>query len=413
MSAAASDSETARPASGPLLGVRVIDLTATLMGPYCTQLLADMGADVIKVEPPQGDTTRYLQQGHRPGMSEMFTNLARGKRSIVLDLKQPEALAVLERLLAGADVCLHSMRHRAVERLGLAYERVRQLRPDIIYANLYGYGRSGPYADWPAYDDTIQGIAGLARLQERVVGEPRYVPTVMADKIAGMTAAYAIAMALFHRQRTGEGQELEIAMFETMVSFLMVEHIGGALYDPPQGETLYQRAIAPHRRPYATLDGYLSVLIYNDRQWQRFVALAGHPPALCDPRFADLASRSRHVDEMYQHLAEVLATRSTADWLEALQQAGIPAVPLRSLQELTEDPHLLQTGFFQSQQTKEGRLRFPGIPTRFSRTPGRIREAAPRLGEHTRAVLAEAGCSAEQIDQLLRNGGAAEALDSD
>ena len=264
---------------GPLAGIRVLDLTATLMGPYCTQILADMGADVIKVESPYGDTTRYLPDGRKPGMSGMFVNLNRGKRSIVLDLKSEGGREILAALTRKCDVFVHSMRFEAVKRLQLSYDDVKQISADVVYANLYGYSRQGPYAEWPAYDDTIQGISGLAMLQAEVMGEPRYVPTVMADKVAGLTAAYAVVMALFHRERTGEGQEIEIGMFETMVSFLLVEHIGGSLFDPPIADPTYRRAVTPHRRPYKTADGYVSVLIYNDKQWARFVTIAGAPRA--------------------------------------------------------------------------------------------------------------------------------------
>jgi crotonobetainyl-CoA:carnitine CoA-transferase CaiB-like acyl-CoA transferase len=395
-----------RAPKGPLAGIRVLDLTATLMGPYCTQILCDMGADVIKVESPAGDTTRYLPDGCKPGMSGMFINLNRGKRSIVLDLKSSGGREVLSRLVQRSDVFVHSMRFEAIRRLGFCYEAVARLRSDIVYANLYGFGRHGPYADWAAYDDTIQGISGLAMLQAEVMGEPRYVPTVMADKVAGLTATYAIAMALFHRERSGEGQEIETGMFETMVSFLMVEHMGGSLFDPPIADPTYRRLVSPHRRPYRTADGYISVLIYNDKQWDRFVAIAGEPPELLHARFATLESRARHIDEVYAAIGEVMTSRQTDEWIRALQGAGIPAVPLKSLKELLSDPHLEQTGFFVNRQTKEGRLRFPGIPTKFSKTPGRIREAGPLLGEHTVAIMQEAGFTAAEIDSHLRAGSA-------
>jgi crotonobetainyl-CoA:carnitine CoA-transferase CaiB-like acyl-CoA transferase len=395
-----------RPGRGPLAGIRVLDLTATLMGPYCTQILADMGAEVIKVESPLGDTTRYLQGGKGPDMSGMFVNLNRGKRSIVLDLKSAGGREILEQLARRSDIFVHSMRLDAILRLGIGYDAVKLLRPDIIYTNLYGYSRLGPYADWPAYDDTIQGISGLAMLQAEVLGEPRYVPTVVADKVAGLTAAYAIAMALFHRQRTGEGQEVEIGMFETMVSFLMVEHLGGSLFDPPLADPTYRRAVTPYRRPYRTADGYVSVLIYNDKQWARFVDVAGDVEELRNPAFATLESRARHIDQAYAAIGKVMLMRRTDEWIRSLQAEGIPAVPLKSLKELMTDPHLEQIGFFVSQDTPQGLLRFPGIPTLFSKTPGEIRGAGPRLGEHTVAILREAGYTDAQIEQQLRVGAA-------
>lgn len=406
MTSESQSSASDRSPSGPLSGIQVLDLTATLMGPYCTQILADMGADVIKVEGPQGDTTRYLQGGKDPDMSGMFVNLNRGKRSIVLDLKTAGGLEVLEGLVRRSDVFVHSMRLDAIRRLGMSYDEAKIIRPDIVYTNLYGYGRTGPYAEWPAYDDTIQGISGLAMLQAEVLGEPRYVPTVVADKVAGLTAAYAISMALFHRQRTGEGQEVEIGMFETMVSFLMVEHIGGSLFDPPLADPTYRRAVTPYRRPYQTADGYVSVLIYNDKQWARFVDIVGDVEELKNPSFATLDSRARHIDAVYAAIGKIMPTRRTDEWIGDLQAAGIPAVPLKSLKDLMADPHLEQVGFFVGQETSQGRLRFPGIPTLFSRTPGSIRSAGPHLGEHTVAILQEAGFSEMEIARHLSTGAA-------
>lgn len=390
-----------------MTGVRVLDLTSTLMGPYCTQILCDMGAEVIKVESPDGDTTRYIQKGKKPGMAGMFVNLGRGKRSIALNLKDPRGIEALARLIERSDVFVHSMRHEAICRLGLSYDEVVKIREDIVYAGLYGYSRRGPYSGWPAYDDTIQGISGLAMLQASVTGEPRYVPTVIADKVAGLTAVYALLMALFHRQRNGEGQEVEVGMFESMVSFLLTEHIGGSLFDPPIDDPVYRRAVAANRKPYRTADGYLSVLIYSDKQWDRFVSMAGSPAQLRDPRFRTLELRSQNIDDVYQEVAEVMAQRSTEEWLKDLREAEIPASPLKSLKELLHDPHLEEIGFFESRQTKEGPLRFPGIPTWFSKTPGKILEAGPMLGEHTIEVLEEAGYSRAEIRAHLSEGIAA------
>ncbi|MEU1521520.1 CoA transferase [Nocardia rhamnosiphila] len=371
--------------TGPLAGVRVIDLTAMVMGPYCTQIMADMGADVIKVEPPAGDNTRHISVGPEPGMSGVFVNVNRGKRSVVLDLREPAGTTALRELITGADVFIHSMRGKAVAALGFGYEQVAAINPAIVYTNCYGYGRRGPAADRTAYDDTIQAECGLPHVQELLTGTPGYVGTIMADKIAGLTAVYATTMALFHRERTGEGQEVEVAMFETMAAFMLVEHANGALFDPPLGSAAYPRAVTPERTPYRTADGYLSALVYNDKQWTAFVT-AVRPP-WNRPEFATLAQRARRIDTVYAHLRETFATRTTAAWLELLDSLDIPAAPVRSLDDLFDNPHLNEAGFFETVDSPDGPLRFPGPPTWFSRTPGRVSGPAPRLGAHTREVL--------------------------
>ena len=258
-------------AAGPLAGLVVADLTAMVMGPYCTQIMADMGADVIKVEPPGGDITRFVSQGPAPGMNGVFVNINRGKRSIVLDLRTEQDKEVLRHLVARADVFIHTMRASAIARLGFSYAEVSAINPSIIYSNCYGYGRGGPDRDRPAYDDTIQAECGLPAVQEMLTGEANFVGTIMADKVTGLTALYATMMALYHRERTGEGQEVEVAMFETMASFMLVEHANGAIFDPPVGSANYHRAVAPNRRPYQTRDGHISALVYNDKQWALFM----------------------------------------------------------------------------------------------------------------------------------------------
>nr|WP_314075414.1 CoA transferase [uncultured Roseococcus sp.] len=273
---------------GTLAGLRVLDLTAVLMGPFCTQILADHGAEVIKVEGPEGDTTRQLPVSRAPGMGAMFFNLNRGKRGISLDLKRPEGRAALLRLAESADVFIHAMRADAMTRLGLTYADLRAVNPRIIYANMYGFSRRGPYAAWPAYDDTIQAMSGMAALQGRMNGAPAYSATLVADKVSGLTALYAVLMALLHRNRTGEGQEIEVGMFETMANFVLTDHVNGALFDPPEGEPVYPRAASPHRRPYRTKDGWIAVLIYNDKHWRAFVELTGQPEWARDPRFSTL-----------------------------------------------------------------------------------------------------------------------------
>ncbi|GAB7143449.1 CaiB/BaiF CoA transferase family protein [Mycobacterium riyadhense] len=375
--------------AGPLVGVRVVDLTAMVMGPYCTQIMADMGADVIKIEPPQGDDTRYISVGPAPGMSGVFVNVNRGKRGVTLDLKSDSGQTALRALIEGADVFIHSMRAKAVARLGFSYAEVAAINPAIVYTNCYGYGRRGPNKDLPAYDDTIQAACGLPSVQEQLTGEANYVGTILADKVAGLTALYATMMALFHRERTGEGQEVEVGMFEAVASFMLVEHANGAMFEPPLGAAVYPRTVAPNRRPYRTCDGHIAALIYNDRHWAAFVD-AVRPAWACE-RYATLEARAREIDTVYALLAETISQRSTEEWLKLFRELEIPASALSSPAALFDDPHLNAVGFFETVSTGNGPVRFPGVPTWFSRTPGRVAGPAPELGAHTAEVLGELG----------------------
>ncbi len=375
--------------AGPLSGVRVVDLTAMVMGPYCTQLLADMGADVIKVEPPGGDGTRYISPGPVPGMSGVFVNVNRGKRSVVLDLQSESGAIALRELIKTADVFIHSMRSKAINKLGFSYENVSELNPSIIYTNCYGYSRRGPDGDLPAYDDTIQAECGLPIVQQMLTGEANYVGTIMADKIAGMTALYATVMALYHRERTGEGQEVEIGMFEAMASFMLVEHANGMLFNPPIGPANYHRAVAPNRRPYQTKDGYISALVYNDKQWAQFMEAV--QPHWRSDEFATLEQRAKQINKLYGLLGETFRERTTQGWLDLLHKLGIPAAPLRTPDELFDNPHLNAIGFFQTVKAPYGEMRFPGVPTWFSKTPGEVAGPTPLIGQDTQAVLEELG----------------------
>ena len=374
---------------GPLGGVRVIDLTAMVMGPYCTQIMADMGAEVIKIEPPDGDNTRYISVAPTPGMSGVFVNVNRGKRSVVLDLRAAPGVAALRALIESADVFIHSMRAKAVAKLGFDYPSVAAIRPDIIYTNCYGYSRRGPDKDLTAYDDTIQAECGLPAVQQMLTGEASFVGTIMADKIAGMTALYSTVMALYHREKTGEGQEVEVGMFETMASFMLVEHANGAIFDPPLGPAVYPRAVAPNRRPYRTRDGQIAALIYNDKQWSAFIE-AVRPPWAGD-QYATLKQRAQQIDKVYALLAETMRERTTGEWLTLFRKLDIPAAPLRTPQELFDNPHLNAVGLFETVETPQGRMRMPGVPTWFSRTPGRIAGPAPELGAHTQEILGKLG----------------------
>ncbi len=322
-------------------------------------------------------------------MGGVFVNVNRGKRSVTLDLRSDDDKATLRALIKQGDVFIHAMRSKAIAKLGFSYEDVAAINPSIVYTNCYGYGRRGPYRDFTAYDDTIQADCGLPYAQQQLTGEADYVGTILADKVGGMTALYATTMALFHRERTGEGQEVEVSMFETMASFMLVEHANGAMFDPPLSSAGYPRALSPKRKPYQTKDGQISALIYNDKQWNKFIEAV--QPSWADEKFSTLEKRAQQIDTVYSLLAETFKERTTAEWLELLRSMDIPAAPVRTLDELFENPHLEEVDFFQTVDSANGPVRFPGVPTWFSQTPGKVHGPAPRCGEHTREVLEELG----------------------
>ncbi|MBV1918099.1 MAG: CoA transferase [Sphingomonadaceae bacterium] len=373
--------------SGPLLGVRVVDLTTMVFGPYATQIMADLGADVIKVEPPGGDATRVINGGPAPDMGGVFTNINRGKRSVELNLTRETDRDALRRLIADADVFIHAMRHKAITKLGFDYEAVRKIKPDIIYTNCYGYSRRGPDGDKPAYDDTIQAECGILHVQALMNGEPGFAATIMADKIAGMTALYATLAALFHHANTGEGQEVEVGMFETMASFMLTEHASGQLFDPPIGPAHYHRAVSPNRKPYKTTDGYIAALVYNDKQWNAFMEAL--KPDWESETFDTLKKRAAQIDRVYALLGETFADRTTQEWLDFLTPLQIPCAPVKSTDDLFDDVHLNAIGFFEKVDSDVGTIRYPGVPTWFSRTPGKISGPTPHVGEHNEEVLAK------------------------
>jgi crotonobetainyl-CoA:carnitine CoA-transferase CaiB-like acyl-CoA transferase len=391
--------------SGPLEGVRVLELTSVVLGPWACQILGDLGADVIKVEPPGGDSNRQIGPARSPLMGAFFLTCNRNKRSIVLDLKQAAGREAVLRLAARTDVLVHNYRPAALARLGLEYEVVRQVSPRLIFCGAYGYSRRGPYRDRPAYDDSIQAASGLAALQQAISGEPRYVPTILADKATALAVVSAVTAALFHRERTGEGQEIEVPMFETLVSFVMAEHLFGQVFLPGEGAAGYTRLLSPHRRPYRTLDGYLAVLPYLDEHWRAFCEAAGRRDLAEDPRFGTLHARQAHIDEVYEETARVIATRTTAEWHDVLGRTGVPATDVNSLDDLLTDEHLCAIGFWQQMRhPTEGTLRLPGMPVAFSATPGTIRRHPPRLGEHSLEVLRDAGFDDAEVAALLAHG---------
>lgn len=394
--------------SGPLAGLRVLDLTSVLMGPYATQLMADMGADVVKIEPPGGDTVRGIGPMRNPGMGNIFLHVNRNKRSLVLDLKQSDGLAAFYRLAENADVVIYNIRPQAMRRLGIDFERLQAINPRIIYAGLYGYSEAGPYAGKPAYDDLIQGATAVPSIMSIASGdEPRYVPLTLADRTVGLMASNTILAAVVSRAKTGLGQQIEIPMFETMVQYVLSDHLGGETFVPAIGTTGYSRLLVKERRPYRTLDGYLCVLLYNDKHWSDFLFLIGHAEWFTeDPRFSSIGVRTQHINDLYKLVGKAMADRSTQDWIAKLNDADIPCMPLHDLDSLARDPHLEAVGMIREvMHPSEGVMRQIGVPVRLSGTPVlEVQRPAPQLGQHSEEVLLEAGYSAEAIEGLRKRG---------
>ena len=398
--------ELAAEPTGPLKGVRILDLTAVVFGAYATQMLADLGADVIKVEFPGGrrggggDIMRWAGHGQPGGPEDIgpiFMTINRNKRSLLVDLKEERAKRLVRKLIEDSDVFAASVRYAGLERLGLDYESVKAVRPDIVYVHGCGYGADGPYAGEPAYDDLIQSASGLADLLPRTDGDakPRLLPSLVADKVSGHFMVQAILAALLHREKTGEGQCVEVPMLECITTFNLAEHLYGHVYDPPTGPWAYVRVANPERKPYPTKDGYIGLLPYTDAQWDLFFEAAGVGERFGqDPRFADYRARVAHIRELYALVAEVTRTKTTDEWLALLKPLSIPVVKMNRLDDLFEDPHLAAVGLFERYRHPEaGDYIAMRPPMRFSATPANIRRHAPRLGEHTDEIFAEAGLS--------------------
>lgn len=390
--------------TGPLNGVRVLDLTSVLMGPFATQLLGDLGAEVLKVEPLSGDDTRYVGHARHRGMGAGFLNTNRNKKSIAVDLKKAAGRDAILLLARRCDAFVSNIRPKALARLGLDYANMSAANRSIVYVNLVGYGRNGRYADRPAYDDLIQAASGIAMLVQRAMGgEPRYVPLAMVDRIVGTAAVNAILAGVLNCHRTGVGQEIEVPMFETMVQFVLGDHLQGQAFVPPTGPAGYARLLSPHRRPFPTKDGYVAILPYNDHQWRRFFAVVGRPTLMDDDkRFADMASRTANIDALYALVGSLLKKRTTGEWLTALDAADIPAMPLHTIETLLDDRHLADVGFIEvASHPTEGHVRRIGVPTGWSATPPPPISPAPMLGQHSEEILTIAGYSRGEIAELI------------
>ena len=390
---------------GPLQGVRVIDLTTVMLGPFCTQILGEMGAEIIKIETPEGDVNRWTGESRSPGMSTGQLIKGRNKRSIILDLKVKKVRKVFEKLIQTADVFVHNIRPKAAKRLAIDYETIAELNHNIIYASATGFGETGPFADKPAYDDLIQGASGIASLFGKVTGTPRYVPSVMADKTTGLFLSNYISMALFHRERTGEGQKLHVPMYESFAAFVVSEHMQGQTFVPPTGPAGYTRMLTSHRKPYETKDGFICVVPYTQKHWANFLALVGRADLIKDPRFSNQTERTKNIDTLYEIVSDSMKRRSTNDWIIALSDADIPAGPMNSPEDLFECPHLKAVEMFpEIEHPTEGRIRHIKVPAAFSTTPGGLYHHSERLGASTNAVLNELGFSRTEITELENLG---------
>ena len=390
---------------GPLQGVRVVDLTTVMLGPFCTQILGEMGAEVIKIETPDGDVNRWTGESRSPGMSTGQLIKGRNKRSIVLNLKVVEAREAFEKLIKTADVFVHNIRPKAASRLAIDYETIAELNPSIIYASATGFGEAGPFADKPAYDDLIQGASGIASLYGKVTGTPRYVPSVMADKTTGLFLSNYISMALFHKERTGEGQKLHVPMYESFAAFVISEHMQGQTFVPATGPAGYTRMLTVHRKPYETMDGFICVVPYTQKHWMNFLTLVGEQNLIEDPRFSSQTERTKNIDALYEIVSDSMKTRTTSDWLITLTDADIPAGPMNSPEDLFDCPHLDAVGMFpEIEHPTEGRIKHIKVPVTFSKTPGGLYRHSEKLGERTHAILSELGFSKTEIINLQNTG---------
>ena len=390
----------------PLKGIKVIDASSILMVPYCTRLLADMGAEIIKVETISGDNTRYIGPSVNKGMAAVFLNINRNKKSISVDLKSADGRLIIYKLIKKSDVFVSNIRKASLERLKLTHTDFIKINPKIITANAVGFSSKGPYAGLPAFDDTIQAISGMAAYQETYSDQPSYTSGATADKVTGLMLGMSILSALFNREKNGEGTELEVPMMETMVDFTLVEHLYGYNFLPPKAPPVYPRQSSPNRKPYKTLDGYIAVLPYSDDQWLRFFSIIKKENILKDPKFCSLESRNQNIDELYKILSEELKKRNTSYWIKNLREQDIPATKVNFPKDLFEDEHLERTNFFKVQDhPTEGKLLYPSFPVEFNEDETSSESLhAPSLGENTKEILTDLGYSEFEIESFVSKG---------
>ncbi|QUQ66837.1 CaiB/BaiF CoA transferase family protein [Kutzneria sp. CA-103260] len=390
---------------GALDGIRVIDLATVVMGPYATQILGDMGADVIKVEPPTGDMSRLTAPYRNEGMGSLALNVNRNKRAVCIDLKNPRGKQVFLDLVKTADVVVTNMRPGALHRLGLDYEQLAEVNPGLIYCNAQGFRSDSTLADRAAYDEIVQAASGTADLMRRATGTPTYMPTILGDKVSGLTIVYSVLAALVHKQRTGEGQRVEVPMTDTMLAFNLVEHLAGRTFEPAAGLMGFSRSLSPGHRAVQTRDGWACILPYSKRNIEDFFTEVGHPEALADPRFQDSASLAANFDAFYDLIEKYAGERTTAEWEATCARLSIPFAPVLDLDDVTEDPYVNEVGLLETaEHPTEGTYRVIGSPVRFSATPASVRRHAPRLGQDNDEVLGELGYSADELRELAEAG---------
>ena len=390
---------------GPLKGIKIIDASSILMVPYCTRLLADMGADVIKIETIEGDNTRFIGPSNNEGMAAVYLSINRNKKSISIDLKSQEGQSIIKKLIKTSDVFVSNIRKAALKRIGLTHSNFVKINPKIITANAVGFSSKGPYAGLPAFDDTIQAISGMAAFQEAYSSQPSYTAGATADKVTGLMLGMAIIGALFKSAKSGKGSEIEVPMMETMVDFTLVEHLYGYNFIPPKAPPIYPRQSSPNRRPYKTLDGYIAVLPYNDNQWLRFFKMVGKEDILNDKKFSSLKSRNENIDLLYSLLSKELEKKTTVYWVENLKKNDIPAMNVNTPESLFEDEHLKNTQFFKvNNHPTEGKLLYTSFPVDFNEDHNSETIHAPNLGEHTEEILNELGYTKADLKKLASDG---------
>jgi crotonobetainyl-CoA:carnitine CoA-transferase CaiB-like acyl-CoA transferase len=388
--------------TGALDGVRVIDLSSVVMGPYATQILGDMGADVVKIEPPGGDSTRLTQPQRHPGMGALALNVNRNKRSVAIDLKTGAGHAAALDLVRWADVLVTNMRPGALHRLGLDHGRLAEINPRLVYCNAQGFRSDSERAGLAAYDEIVQAASGMADLMRRATGTPTYAPTILADKVCALTIVYAVLAALVHQRATGQGQQVEVPMTDTLLAFNMVEHLAGHTFEPPEGPIGFNRSMTEGHRAVATKDGFACILPYSERNIREFFTAVGRPDLAGDQRFVDPANRARHYGELYAEIEAIAVHRTTEEWARVCAEHSIPFAPVLALEDAETDPYFAEGGVLTpAEHPTEGTYRRIGSPLHFSATPTAVRRECPTLGEHTVDVLKELGWSPERIAEVM------------